>query len=195
MKLFTLMMFLLLSCSHEREEQVEVYRVSENLFNNFKIDSSFEGIPEIKLLEAPVKRLHVRLLQDYPEAKYLPEDPKMKVMTPFEYKRLRKVLSLDEIHEIAERSFLQNSRFTVRCIGKDYGKALGEEFFILVDSNDVIRYRLRLLNAYLEKGGAVDNFYPTEFSPFIPLAQTDPLIKTSFLKSQEDCIHYLDSPR
>jgi hypothetical protein len=193
MKFFALIFVLIISCSHKREEQVEDYSVSENLFDNFKLGPDFEGRPEIKIMEAPVKSLQAKLVQDYPEAELFgSNDSKMQIMTPFEYQQLRSVLSENEIHEIAKKSFLQNSRFTVRCIGKDFGKASGEEYFILVDSNDVIRYRLRLLHAYLEKGGESERFFPTEFTPFIPLAQTDPKMKSSFLKTQEDCIRHLD---
>ncbi len=98
------------------------------------------------------------------------------VITPPEYNEiLKNYVSMDEINAIALQSKIQNSKFTLKCLGR--GRALlsdnwEETYYLVVQSSDLVRIRSTIFKKYISKGGEPSRFDPENFYAHITVGFT-----------------------
>jgi 2'-5' RNA ligase len=99
------------------------------------------------------------------------------VVSPVEYDTvLKKHLSIEEIHVLAETSDIQKIEYKDVSFGG--GEKKSEEksdktYFVVVTSPGLLNLREKIGQVYKAKGGAADEFRPANFYPHITLGFTD----------------------
>lgn len=104
-------------------------------------------------------------------------DSHITVITPPEYQNILKpYLSPQQIDNIAMSGHIQRSYFKVICIGRanayENNKQL-QTYFLVVKSNDLIKIRKKIFEAYVRNGGDPSRFDAQNFMPHITIAFTD----------------------
>ena len=98
------------------------------------------------------------------------------VITPPEFTSgLDKKVSIQEIHNIAKKMKIQKSNFDVLCIGSGKKKIDGkleETFFVVVQSNDLMKIRKAVQKLFVKRGGDPSQFRPEKFYPHITIGFT-----------------------
>ncbi len=93
------------------------------------------------------------------------------VITPPEYNNvLSKALTMNDINEIASAINIQQSKFTVTCLGRAQVLVEGkgeQTYFIVVHSEDLLNLRRAIFKRYVEKGGEPSLWDPAHFYPHI----------------------------
>ncbi len=185
--------FLLTACSGAEKDYK--YQIASDVYQTLNI--AFKPHADsLKMMvrDWPLVHLHKQWLKDHPSADNLPQEFFIPVLNKEEYKILREHLSKDEIESVAKENFLQNSRFDIKCIGKmDYEVKGGQEseYFVRLESDDLIKIRYNLKKLYLHKGGVEELFYPTTYNPYIVFASTKPGLIPSGWKAKDNCIEPL----
>lgn len=98
------------------------------------------------------------------------------VITPLEYEKvLKKKLSIQEIHQIAESAKIQDAEITPVCIGRGQKEIHGKTektYFVVVESPALVDLRGRIEEAYIKNGGTPHAFIPERYSPHVTLGFT-----------------------
>lgn len=120
------------------------------------------------------------------------------VITPVEYWNVLRLknISMAEINAIAKKFKIQESKFSIKCLGAGKLLSQGEvlkTYFIVVESQDLLNIRNKIQELYISKGGLSTDFIPSNFYPHITLGftvrdlhESDGVIKDSY-----SCIHDL----
>lgn len=117
------------------------------------------------------------------------------VITPVEYDRvLKKYLSIDEIHKIAEEAGIQNISVTPVCIGRGQKEIKGKmekTYYVVMESPGLVELRGRIEDAYLKKGGKSETFIPERYTPHVTLGFTlrDLHAEDGLVKNSSSCIY------
>jgi 2'-5' RNA ligase len=97
------------------------------------------------------------------------------LITPVEFKDdLSKYISIKEINQIAEKLNVQQSSYKPICLGRgsaDQNTRYLETYFIVVESDDLLKIRKEIAALYKSRGGS--KFDPTHFYPHITLGFTE----------------------
>jgi len=95
------------------------------------------------------------------------------IITPPEFDFvLSKHLSIQELTNLAKEMNIQDSKFTIICVGKgDYKE--DSTFFLVVRSRKLKDYRKRVFDLYKKKGGDASKFDPNLFYPHITIGYTN----------------------
>lgn len=99
------------------------------------------------------------------------------VVSPVEYwNALRPLgISMSEIDSIARSMRIQNSRFSVLCLGRGQTSINGnieQTVFIVVQSLDLLKIRQAIQSIFISKGGRQDQFSAHHFYPHITVGFT-----------------------
>ncbi len=117
------------------------------------------------------------------------------VITPVEYWNILRPrgVTIREINQIAENFGIQQSRFNIVCLGQ--GKAILDNkiestFFIVVNSEDLIKLRKMIQIHFVRKGGSSNEFNPYNYHPHITLGFTKVDLHESngVIKDTRSCI-------
>ena len=177
-----------LGCTALPQEQVEPeYKISSELYQTYNLP--YEREPhsvEMSVPAQPVKQFietwKAQEGEDFnPRASYT-----IPVVSPSEMKRLLGKMKREEIEDIARSLYLQNSRFNVRCVGQKEMKG-HDDYFLVLDSDDLTRIRLDILEVYRLRGGDRKDFLATDYTALIPLNQTESSLEGLDVKSEADC--------
>lgn len=107
-------------------------------------------------------------------------DPKgeahVTVITPPEFAQvLGKVMTMDQIHQIATANNIQSADLTILGIGSGKKEIAGkqeETFFLIVESQKLRLIRLQIWQEFVRKGGLPQDWDPTWFFPHITIGYT-----------------------
>lgn len=97
------------------------------------------------------------------------------VITPPEYEKLKSVLSIELINEVALLNRIQESPFEIVCLGK--GKAVENgaslsTYYLVIDSPKLLTLRHTIMALFKSRGGSSDDFNPDNFNPHITVGFT-----------------------
>jgi len=103
------------------------------------------------------------------------------VITPPEYFQvLKEKISIQEINQLAIKSNLQSSRFEVLCLGAaspkfqiPSGIQPPVTYYVVVKSDDLLKFRVALQQLYVARGGNPASFDPFHYYPHITVGFTD----------------------
>ncbi|MCU0428114.1 MAG: 2'-5' RNA ligase family protein [Candidatus Kapabacteria bacterium] len=98
------------------------------------------------------------------------------VISPPEFSNvLGKVLTIQEINDIALTMKIQNARFTPVCLGRAQvvldGKA-EQTYYVVVRSDDLLAIRRAIFEKFCAKGGEISLWDPHHFYPHITIGYT-----------------------
>ncbi|WII71079.1 hypothetical protein QJS83_11460 [Bdellovibrio sp. 22V] len=118
------------------------------------------------------------------------------VITPPEYKKIQKKISMKEIHALAEQMGLNNSPYKLLCVGKGAIKDRGEDistYFVVVESDRLFQIRKAVHMLYTSKGGNAADFNAEQFYPHVTLGFTkrDLHFEDGVTKDASSCIYSL----
>lgn len=186
---------LLFSCGSIQQEEQTEYIISSDVYHTYRIP--FQSFPDSLRMVLPqdaVQGFYREWSPDHPEVQTPPETFSIPVVSPSEMKRLTELMSKEEIEKFAKESFIQNSRFNVVCIGQEEsGKDL--DYFMVLESEELTKIRLELLEVYRRRGGERKNFFATAYTPIIPLNKSPTAYELVTEKGVEDCIETVRSSK
>ncbi len=146
----------------------------------------------------PVRDLYIQLYKSLDYKIKNRGEAHITVVTPVEFNQvLRKKISIDEINIIASDYHIQESRFDVVCIGEGKASIKGRverNYFVVVESSDLIEIRKSIQNLYVSRGGDPSEFVAEHFFPHITLGFTkrDLHENDGVTKDRMSCISYLN---
>lgn len=88
---------------------------------------------------------------------------------------LSKVLTMQEINEIATSLKIQSARFTPLCVGRAQVTLEGkmeQTYYVVVQSEDLVNIRRAVFRKYCEKGGEPSLWDPQHYYPHITVGFT-----------------------
>jgi hypothetical protein len=92
------------------------------------------------------------------------------VITPIEYDEiLRSRLTIVELNTLAQNLNLQNSQLKAICVGKGEKKAVGQTYFVVLESQELLDFRRAVQKSFLIKGGLPGQFDPDHFYPHVTI--------------------------
>jgi len=101
------------------------------------------------------------------------------VITPPEFDLVLKPvgITMDDINKIASRLWIQKAEFTAKCIGRarinlNYQTDKDEAYFVVVESQDLLKIREEIEKLYVSKGGEASLFDARAFWPHVTLGFT-----------------------
>jgi len=182
------MIFLMTGCSLTAQKQeAPEYKISSEIYQTYKIP--YEKEPrsvEMAVPSAPVRNFVDAWKADHGEDFRTPASYSIPVVSPMEMDRLLTKMKKEEIEDIAKSLYLQNSRFNVKCVGQKE-MADHEDIFLVLESEDLARIRLEILEVYRLRGGDRKDFLATDYTPLIPLNETESSREGLTIKGRGDC--------
>ena len=160
---------------------VQNFELSGDIFNEVGFiphrgNGFFKNYLTMNISFAPMADLFRQLLIDQRKPLTNRGEAHITVVTPPEYQFvLGKLVTIDEIDEIASKNRIQNSTFHVICVGrgeKVIESKLEQTYFVVVDSDDLLSIRKQVEKLYLERGGDKGKFSADHFFPHITLGYT-----------------------
>lgn len=115
------------------------------------------------------------------------------VITPPEFERLRSVLSMELINEVALLNRIQETPFEIVCIGRgqiqENRKTLST-YFVVVDAPELLTMRHTIATLYKTHGGRPSEFDPDLFYPHITIGYTerDLHLQDGVAKDKSSCL-------
>lgn len=95
------------------------------------------------------------------------------VVTPPEYDQtLKGLVTIQEIHQLAESMKIQEFTFTPVCIGKAQFKKMST-YYLVVYSRKLLVLRKKIYDLFKKRGGNTSLFDPNLFYPHITIGYTD----------------------
>lgn len=95
------------------------------------------------------------------------------VITPPEYKRLQKFISMSEINNIADTKKIQSTPFTINCLGRSLAFISGpsepaaETVYLIVDAPALKTIREKVWQEFVKRGGKPDDFKWDQYWPHV----------------------------
>jgi 2'-5' RNA ligase len=98
------------------------------------------------------------------------------VITPPEFdNKLAAYVTIEEIHQIALNNRIQDSRFSVVCLGQGKAKINGRAestYYLVVQSNKLNKVREQVRDLFISRGGNNRDFSAATFYPHITVGYT-----------------------
>lgn len=118
------------------------------------------------------------------------------VVTPPEYKKIQKKVSMKEIYDLAEKMKLKESPYRLLCVGKGSLKnspGKEETYYVVVESERLFELRQEIHRLFISRGGDTADFSPETFYPHVTLGftQRDLHFEDGVTKDASSCIYSL----
>ncbi|HWU43604.1 MAG TPA: 2'-5' RNA ligase family protein [Bdellovibrio sp.] len=119
------------------------------------------------------------------------------VITPPEYDTiLSKKISIQEIHDLAEKMKIQESPIKKICVGQGIAKLNGQDestYFVVVHADRLFEIRKSIQNLYVSRGGKATDFNAELFYPHVTLGYTkrDLHYEDGVVKDATRCLYAL----
>lgn len=118
------------------------------------------------------------------------------VITPPEFAKLKKHLSMKEIEFLAQEMGLQKTAYQFLCVGKgslNEGNKNENTFYIVIQSERLFQIREAIHQLYVKKGGKAEDFNAELYYPHITLGYTkrDLHLEEGVKKDASSCIYGL----
>lgn len=177
------------------------YYLSSKVFDNSTLPfishqgpGPFDSYLTMEVQFEPIADLFKQLLIDQRTVLTNRGEAHITVLTPVEYHEiLKSKLTMAEIDDIARKNKLQNSSFSIVCLGEgnlEINSKNESAFYVVVRSSDLLKIREEIQKAWIAKGGNKDLFKPEYFYPHITLGYTarDLHISDGVVKDESTCI-------
>lgn len=149
----TILFFLTIGCTALPQEQVSPeYKISSEIYQTYNIPYDYDPRSvEMSVPPAPMNQFVEKWKEQVGED-FRPRDSySIPVVSPSEMEKLLLKMKRSEIEDIAKNLYLQNSRFNVKCVGQKEMRG-NEDYFLVLDSDDLTRIRLEILEVYRLRG-------------------------------------------
>ncbi|QDK37840.1 2'-5' RNA ligase family protein [Bdellovibrio sp. NC01] len=118
------------------------------------------------------------------------------VVNPIEYTKLKKKISIKEIHDLAEKMNIQDAHYQKVCVGKGTAKVNHkdeETYFVVVHSDQLFEIRKAIQDLYVKRGGNASDFNAESFYPHVTLGYTkrDLHFEDGVVKDASSCMYTL----
>ncbi len=114
------------------------------------------------------------------------------VISPVEFTKLKKKISMKEINALAEHMDMNKSSYHLLCVGKG---AVNEDatYYAVVESDRLFQIRKAVHVLYTQKGGKAEDFNPDLYYPHVTLGFTkkDLHLEDGVIKDASSCIYSL----
>lgn len=152
----------------------------------------------LELPYAPFESLRLELEKELHTTLKNRGEAHITVITPPEFKKMQKKLSMKEIHSLADKKGLQQTPYQVLCVGKGSVLERGETistYFAVIQAEKLFDIRKGIQELYVKKGGAKEDFNPEQFYPHVTLGFThrDLHFEEGVIKGANSCIYTLHS--
>ena len=140
----------------------------------------------------PVQKIKQILDAELPEPLKNRNEAHITVLNPLEYDQLKAFLPMEKINELARTHQIQQSSFKTICLGKGRLQIDGREesnYFIVVESADLLQLRTQIKEAFVAAGGTVNAFNENLYFPHITVGFTkrDLHYEDGILKDKTSC--------
>jgi hypothetical protein len=154
---------------------------------------AFDNYLAMNLPEKPAKELALKLENWSGLHLTTRGEAHITVLTPIEFQKLRRVVSIREINELATQAGIQKSIVDIRCLGRGKLTIADKEesaFFVVVKSPELLAIRGKVAALFLSKGGRASEFNPDTFYPHITIGFTkrDLHFEDGIVKDETACI-------
>lgn len=114
------------------------------------------------------------------------------VISPVEFAKLKKKVSMKEINALADQMELSKSPYHLLCVGKGVVKE-DATYFAVLESDRLFQIRKAVHVLYTTKGGKADDFNPEQYYPHVTLGFTkkDLHLEDGVIKDASSCIYSL----
>ncbi len=114
------------------------------------------------------------------------------VITPPEFKELKKHISMAEIEALADSMGLKKASYNLLCVGKGTSQKKAT-YFVVVQSEDLFKIRKAIEILYKEKGGTDSGFKAEEYHPHVTLGFTEKDLhaQDGVMKDASSCLYSL----
>lgn len=114
------------------------------------------------------------------------------VVTPPEYELLKSVLSIELINEVALLNRIQESPFSIICLGRSKkieDDVVQETYYFVIDSPKLVALRHAIAALFKARGGHSEEFKPDEFYPHVTVGYLgrDLHISDGAIKNKASC--------
>jgi 2'-5' RNA ligase len=172
----------------------EVYKTSHIPFLSHQGPGEWDSYLTLELDYAPVKELFLEVQASQDRVLKTRNEAHITVITPPEFfRKLSSHLSMNEIDQLAKSMHIQDSFFTVECLGR---ATLGTKatYYVIVSSPELVKIRRAIKKLFVDKGGDPQLFDPKDFYPHITLGYTDQDLHKDdgITKNLETCISDID---
>lgn len=117
------------------------------------------------------------------------------VISPPEYKKMQKKISMQQINALADEMDLSHSPYKLLCVGKGTIREPEPKstYYVVVESDRLFQIRKAIQMLYIKKGGRADDFNPELFFPHVTLGFTDRDLhyEDGVIKDASSCIYSL----
>lgn len=192
---------ILILCVFEAFSVTPKYGLSRKIFDNSKLPfishqgpGPLENYLSMEVQFEPVADLFKQLLVHERSTLTNRGEAHITVLTPVEYHEiLKSKLSIKEIDELAKKHKLQQSTFTIVCMGEanlEINNKVESTFYIVIRSPDLLKLREEIQKAWLAKGGEKEMFRPEYFYPHITVGYTlrDLHMNDGIIKDESTCV-------
>lgn len=181
------------------------YHLSTKVFDNKDLPfishrgpGPFDSYLTMEIQFAPIADLFKQLLLDQRKVLTNRGEAHITVLTPVEFHEiLKSKLTMDDIDEIARKQKLQESPFTIVCLGEgslEMNSKLESAYYVVVRSPALLKVREEIQKAWIAKGGDKESFKPEYFYPHITLGYTarDLHLSDGVVKDESTCIRDIE---
>ncbi|MFZ4713528.1 MAG: 2'-5' RNA ligase family protein [Bacteriovoracaceae bacterium] len=176
---------------------VESYSINKAIFETKKIPmkshngkKEFERYLSMELPYAPVKALYQDLQKRLGKKLITRKEAHITVITPVEFdEALSSKLTMSKIEEIAKKYDIQNSPFTIKCLGRAEVKG-NETYYLVVESEALTKIRSEIAREFVMNHGVMGVFKPVKyFFPHITVGFTkrDLHLADGVVKDEKTC--------
>lgn len=166
-----------------------VYENSELVFIEHEGTGAFDSYLTMEVQFGPIKELFKQVTKAELKPLRNRGEAHITVVTPVEYDQvLKERVSIQEINEIAIKSNIQKSVFSVLCLGKGVFQK-DETIFLVIKSQDLIEIRNKIQKLFVSRGGKAEAFQASHFFPHITLGFTSRDLHESdgVIKDEKSC--------
>ncbi len=156
---------------------------------------AFDNYQTMNLPFDPVLELHQRWVEQEKIKLIHRGEAHITVITPIEFWNVLKPqgVTIQEIQNISKDQHLQNSKFQIICLGSGQASLNGKlekTFYLVVESEDLLRLRQKIQDLFLSKGGSKNKFQPNNYYPHITLGFTQRDLHESdgVIKDKNSCV-------
>ncbi len=201
---WALIAFSLSACASQPPQGLPTlhYAAAEIQMKNREVSSDSDSKADHKsylswdLPYAPFEKMRISLEQAQKRTLLNRGEAHITVITPPEFKKMQKKISMKEIHRIAEKMNMEQTPYTPVCIGKSVLHNSGnnmETYYVVVDAENLFNIRKAVHELFIKKGGNDSDFSPEKFYPHVTLGFThrDLHFEDGVIKDASSCVYTL----
>ena len=142
--------------------------------------------------QPPVQKIQKSIEADLQEPLKTRGESHITIINPIEYEKLKTYLPIEKINELARGASVQQASFKPICLGRGHLQIEGREestYFIVVESEDLLKLRFNIKEAFVAAGGASKDFDEKLYFPHITIGFTkrDLHFEDGIIKNKTSC--------